>query len=87
MNDGEVTASVIVTGHRHLGDVIRIAPRRRTESPARCADRGLAPGAQYAARDQMTTHDEPRRPRQPRPTRKVHRLHTLVNSHMVALPG
>ena len=35
----------------------------------------------------MTTHDTAS-PRQPRmPARRVHRLQTLVNSHMVALPG
>ena len=29
VNDGEVAASVIVTGQSHIGDVIRLAPRRR----------------------------------------------------------
>jgi hypothetical protein len=29
VNDGDVAASVILTGQSHIGDVIRLAPRRR----------------------------------------------------------
>ena len=63
MNDGNVAASVIVTGRHHLEDVTRLAPRRTAATAARGADRGPAARPHHA---------EPQRDDNPRRTHVSH---------------